>query len=156
MQGLVYVLLVGVIGGLVGWINQSYIKEQWHWYATERPFATANIWPYVLKPAAGQALKPKDTFRECATEQGKDYCPDDGRGSRRIVHDGIAADREGAAMPNEGPQHQVTIAKPFAVSKFELTFDEWDTCVNEGDCGQGASDLGWGRGRQPTINVHVE
>ena len=28
IQALVYVLLVGIITGLVGWINQSYVKEQ--------------------------------------------------------------------------------------------------------------------------------
>jgi formylglycine-generating enzyme required for sulfatase activity len=152
VQGLVYALLVGVIGGLVGWINQSYVKEQWHWYLTEQPFATANIQPYVLKPAVEAALKPKDTFRECATEQGKDYCP-----IMVVVPAGSftmgSPPTEKGRYANEGPQHQVTIAKPFAVSKFALTFEEWDTCVNEGDCGQGASDLGWGRGRQPTINV---
>ena len=54
---------------------------------------------------------------------------------------------------NEGPQHNVTIAKPFAVSKFELTFDEWDTCVAYGDCPSASSDSGWGRGQQPVINV---
>jgi len=53
----------------------------------------------------------------------------------------------------EEPQHTVTIAKPFSVSKYELTFDEWDTCVNYGDCPQGASDNGFGRGQQPVINV---
>ena len=26
-------------------------------------------------------------------------------------------------------QHPVTIGKPFAVSKFEVTFDEWAACV---------------------------
>ena len=29
VQAVIYVLLVGIIGGLVGWINQSYIKDQW-------------------------------------------------------------------------------------------------------------------------------
>jgi formylglycine-generating enzyme required for sulfatase activity len=53
----------------------------------------------------------------------------------------------------EGPQHIVTIAKPFAVSKFELTFDEWDTCAAYGDCAQDLSDSGWGRGQQPVIDV---
>jgi len=52
---------------------------------------------------------------------------------------------------DEGPHH-VTIAKPFAVSKFELTFAEWDTCVTYGECAQ-LSDAGWGRGRQPVIYV---
>jgi len=53
---------------------------------------------------------------------------------------------------DESPQHTVTIARPFAVSKFELTFDEWDACVANGSC-LPTSDNGWGRGKQPTINV---
>ena len=35
---------------------------------------------------------------------------------------------------DEGPQHLVTIAKPFAVGKYEVTFDEWDACVAGGGC----------------------
>ena len=35
---------------------------------------------------------------------------------------------------NEGPQHQVTIARPFAVSKFDVTFADWDACVSVGGC----------------------
>jgi formylglycine-generating enzyme required for sulfatase activity len=53
---------------------------------------------------------------------------------------------------NESPRHPVTIAKPFAVAKYELTFDEWDTCVTYGDCPR-AGDRGWGRGRMPVIYV---
>ena len=41
----------------------------------------------------------------------------------------------------------------FAVSKFELTFDEWDACVDYGDCPKVSADSGWGRGQQPVINV---
>ena len=50
---------------------------------------------------------------------------------------------------NEGPQHEVTIAKPFAVSKFEVTFEEWDACAAAAACPQAAD--GWGRGRMPVI-----
>ena len=54
----------------------------------------------------------------------------------------------------EGPQHMVTIARPFAVGRFEVTFDEWDACVADGGCnGYKPSDEGWGRGRRPVINV---
>ena len=35
---------------------------------------------------------------------------------------------------NEEPQHKVTIASPFAVGKFEVTFAEWDICVAAGGC----------------------
>ena len=39
-----------------------------------------------------------------------------------------------AADVDEGPQRKVTIAKPFAVGKFEVTFAEWDACVAAGGC----------------------
>ena len=54
----------------------------------------------------------------------------------------------------EGPQHTVTIARQFAVGRFEVTFDEWDACAADGGCnGYKPSDEGWGRGRRPVINV---
>ena len=53
---------------------------------------------------------------------------------------------------NEGPQHKVTIARPFAVSKFDVTFADWDACVSVGGCPQ-VSDSGYGRGTKPVINV---
>ena len=47
----------------------------------------------------------------------------------------------------------MTIAKPFAVSKFEVTFDEWDTCARYGGCRTDVSDFGFGRGQRPVIKV---
>ncbi|MEY4878731.1 MAG: hypothetical protein RJB62_199 [Pseudomonadota bacterium] len=53
------------------------------------------------------------------------------------------------------PEHPVTIAKPFAVGKFEVTFAEWDACVADGGCeGYAPDDQGWGRGNQPVIQVN--
>ena len=37
-QALVYVLLVGIIAGLIGLDQQSYLKEQLNWYWTMRPY----------------------------------------------------------------------------------------------------------------------
>ena len=55
---------------------------------------------------------------------------------------------------DEGPQHEVTIARPFAVGKFAVTFSEWDACTADGGCGRYTpEDRGWGRGSQPVINV---
>jgi formylglycine-generating enzyme required for sulfatase activity len=54
-------------------------------------------------------------------------------------------------VDNEGPQHKVTIAKPFAASKFEVTFEEWDACVAATACPR-VPDR-WGRGKMPAINV---
>jgi len=152
LQAAIYMLLVGVIAGLIGWINQAYITEQWRWWRTDQPFAAAHIWPYVLESAAEHALKPRDIFKECSAEQEKDYCPQMVVLPAGSFIMGSPATEPGH-QPSEQPQHLVTIAKPFAVSKFELTFDEWDTCVDYGDCPQGITDSGWGRGRQPVINV---
>ena len=52
---------------------------------------------------------------------------------------------------SERPRHEVTIARPFAVSKFEVTFAEWDACVAAAACPPVTDS--WGRGRQPVINV---
>ena len=53
-----------------------------------------------------------------------------------------------------GPVHPVTIAAAFAVSRYEVTFAEWDACVAEGGCNvYQPDDMGWGRGNRPVINV---
>lgn len=157
MQTLLSAFSLLVIIGLIGWINQSYLKEEWRWYTVVRPFLQAEIAPYLLDPAAEQSLKATDVFRECAPKaKDKDYCPD-----MIVVPAGSflmgSPQTEKDRSSNEGPQHTVMIAKQFAVSKFELTFDEWDTCVQYGDCPEGVSDggfgRGFGRGQQPVVNV---
>ena len=40
-----------------------------------------------------------------------------------------------------------------AVGRFEVTFAEWDACADAGDCRRRPRDSGWGRGRQPVIDV---
>jgi formylglycine-generating enzyme required for sulfatase activity len=52
-------------------------------------------------------------------------------------------------------QVRVTIARPFAVGKFAVTFDQWDACVAEGGCNRyRPADEGWGRGNRPVIRVN--
>jgi formylglycine-generating enzyme required for sulfatase activity len=53
----------------------------------------------------------------------------------------------------EGPQRTVTIASPFWVGRYEVTFAEWDDCVAAGGCSAKPDDAGWGRGTRPVINV---
>ena len=60
-----------------------------------------------------------------------------------------------AKLTFAAPQHTVTIARPFAAGKYEVTFDEWDGCVAGGGCARAADD-GWGRGRRPVIRVSYE
>jgi formylglycine-generating enzyme required for sulfatase activity len=67
---------------------------------------------------------------------------------------GAPASEQGAGAE---AQHRVTIATPFAVSKFEISFDEWDVCVAQGGCrGYRPDDEGWGRGASPVMNISWE
>jgi hypothetical protein len=127
-QALIYVLLVGIILGLIGLINRADIEEQVNWYWTMRPYMVAQVRPYVLSPDAERALKPGQAFRECAKD-----CPE-----MVVVPAGEfmmgSPPTEKGRMPDEGPQHRVTIARPFAVSKYDVTFNDWDACVSVGGC----------------------
>ena len=58
---------------------------------------------------------------------------------------------------DESPQHVVRIDYRFAVGVYEVTFAEWDACVNAGGCREYIpDDEGWGRGNRPVINVSWE
>ncbi len=141
----VCVLLTGIIAVLIGWINQAYIKDQWRWYAVTSPYQRTEVRPYVLTEERERALKPLDSFRECSRD-----CPE-----MIVVPAGafMMGSPKAAGGADEYPQHQVTFDHPFAVAKFELTFGEWDACAAFGDCDPHIDDSGWGRGRQPVINV---
>jgi formylglycine-generating enzyme required for sulfatase activity len=148
VQALNYVMMFGIIAGWLGWINQSYIAEQFRWFTVIRPYKL-QLQRYVLTAATEQAIKPGDVFRECASG-----CPEMIVVPAGSFTMGSSANEPGRSK-NEGPQHRVTIDKPFAVSKNELTFEDWDGCVANGDCDQ-ISDNGWGRNRQPVIAVTWE
>ena len=151
VQALVAAVALGeaviIFIGLLGWLNRGALEEQWRFYTKVRPYVTAQITPYVLSAAAERALKPGDSFRECAQD-----CPD-----MIVIPAGSftmgSPQSEAGRGPNEAPQHVVAIAKPFAVAKFELTFADWDACAAYGDCSPHVSDSGWGRGQYPVIDV---
>jgi formylglycine-generating enzyme required for sulfatase activity len=140
------VLLVGIITGLVGWINESYVKEQINWFWTMRPYMLAQMRPFVLTTQQEGALVSGASFRECAKD-----CPEMiviPAGEFMMGSPETEKDRNG----NEGPQHNVSFASAFAVSKFDVTFADWDACVSVGGCPE-VSDSGFGRGTKPAINL---
>lgn len=53
------------------------------------------------------------------------------------------------------PVHKVMITKPFAISKYEITFDDYDIFAQATQRPQ-PSDNRWGRGNRPVINVNFE
>ena len=48
---------------------------------------------------------------------------------------------------------KVVVDKPFAIGRYEITFDDWQRCVDAGGCKNQPADDGWGRGRLPVIHV---
>jgi formylglycine-generating enzyme required for sulfatase activity len=103
-------------------------------------------WKQDWLRAEETALKPINPFQECTDCPEMIIVP---TGNFRMGSPETEKDRSA----DEGPQHKVAIAKPFAVSKFELTFAQWDACVVHGNCVPHVSDGGWGRDQQPAINV---
>jgi formylglycine-generating enzyme required for sulfatase activity len=93
----------------------------------------------IETPRADTA-KAGDVFRDCAD------CPE-------VVVVPAGSFQMGSTTEYEGPVHAVKIDKPFAVGRYEVTFDEWDRCVEEGSCKHRPDDREWGRGNRPVINV---
>ena len=59
----------------------------------------------------------------------------------------------GSNADYESPVHRVSFARQFAIGRHEVTFDEWDRCVEDQGCEPQPDDRGWGRGDHPVINV---
>ena len=92
-------------------------------------------------------LKASDPFRDCAECPEMVVLP---AGSFRMG----SPSHEPRRHDDEGPVHRVTIAAPFAVGKYEVTFAEWDACEEAGGCDAYLpEDRGWGRDQRPVINV---
>ena len=101
----------------------------------------------AAKEAAARAARASRTqarfgtmFRDCAD------CPE-------VVWLPQGAFIMGEPSGASGPRHVVRISYILAVGRFEVTFAEWDACVAAGGCRRRPDDSGWGRGRQPVINV---
>ena len=61
-------------------------------------------------------------------------------------------DRE--SQSDERPRVEVSVPKPFAIGRTEVTFDQWEVCVRAGGCPQRQpDDAGFGRGFRPVIDV---
>jgi len=93
-----------------------------------------------------RCLKPGDSFKDCPE------CPEMVVVPPGSFTMGSAAGEQGRDA-DEGPQHNVSMARPFAVGKFEVMFAEWDACVATRACKHKPEDRGWGRGNRPVINI---
>ena len=105
---------------------------------------------YVSPPGrrfggAPPRVEPGEPFRDCEECPEMVWVPAGGFQ--------MGDERYGRSSPEQSER----IGRPFAVGRYEVTFDEWDACVEGGGCrGYRPSDQGWGRGRRPVTNVNWE
>ncbi|MEM6496140.1 MAG: formylglycine-generating enzyme family protein, partial [Pseudomonadota bacterium] len=109
--------------------------------------AKKSVTPAAAAPAATAGKKVKGTFRDCA------QCPE-----MTVVPAGgfkMGANNPAFEDRNQKPLHEVTFAKPFAVGRFEVTFDQWEACHKARGCARyNPKDEEWGRGKRPVIRVN--
>jgi formylglycine-generating enzyme required for sulfatase activity len=135
VQALVGVLVAVLVAGLLAWWKEPWLKER----------AYQLIYVHPLSGQAERGLMPGDPpFKECAD------CPE-----MIVVPAGnfTMGSLPTQSIKNESPPHEVAIARPIAIARFEVSFEEWDVCATYGDCNPSISASGWGRGRQPVINI---
>jgi len=100
----------------------------------------------ALQAVDDLTLRPGKIFRDCPD------CP-----SMVVVPAGSfwqgSDEQLSGVLKKETPRRMVTIAEPFAVGVFEVTFAQWDACVAAGGCSTQPTDNGWGRGDRPVIMV---
>ena len=90
------------------------------------------------------------TLGRFATFQPCDVCPE------AVALPGGSFDMGSTMKSNQGPVRRVTI-RPFAIGRYEVTFDEWQACQMDGPCGDRTpSDRNFGYGRRPVMNIDWE
>ena len=140
VQALVGTLAALLALGGVGWWQQDFLREQYLWRWKMGPAML------TAEQEKEKAANPGLEFAECLSS-----CP-----TMVVVPAGKfmmgSPENEEGHDYSEAPQHEATIAKPFAVGRTEVTFAEWDACVAAGACSK-AADEGEGRDDRPVINV---
>lgn len=97
----------------------------------------------VQTPAPAEAPPPSALpIRDCPT------CPE-----LSFVPGGTVMMGSTDGFAFETPVHEVTIPKAFFIGRREVTFDEWDACLNEGGCQYRPGDRGQGRGLRPASDL---
>ena len=97
-------------------------------------------------PELASAPAPGETFRDCPN------CPE-----MVVIPAGQfrMGDLNGDGHSSEKPVHEVRIAKPFAVGRYEVTFAEYDRYAQATGKNK-PNDMGLDRGNRPVMNVSWE
>jgi len=95
-----------------------------------------------LLAAKTMTPKPGTVFRDCPE------CPE-----LIVVPAGIFVMGSNKTRKTEKPAHRVNFKRPFAIGRYEVTFDQWLVCVAEKGCRHRPHDHNWGRKSRPVINI---
>jgi formylglycine-generating enzyme required for sulfatase activity len=110
--------------------------------------------------SSSASAQPGASFRDCATCPEMVVIPPGSFTMGSPAGEEFRRDHE--------REHKVTIAYKFAVSKTEVTWDQWEACVRDGACDGAAIDTAlrldregkpnpdfkdWGRGNRPVVGV---
>lgn len=129
---------------------QAYLAD----YTNGANAATARSRIAALSPTPEPQYRAGQTFRDALSGGGQ--------GPQMVVVPAGSftmgsPSGESGREDGEGPQHTVRIGSAFAVGKYEVTWAEWEACVEDGGCnGYTPNDQGWGKGARPVINVTWE
>jgi formylglycine-generating enzyme required for sulfatase activity len=138
-QVLIAILVIAVTAsvGYLAWANRSALEFQ-------ARLILDRVVPAALSATAERALKVGETLQECAS------CP-----AMTVIPTGsfLMGSPDGEGHETEQPRHEVAISRRIAVSKFLITFAQWDACMAHGGCAHRADDRGWGRGLIPVTDI---
>jgi formylglycine-generating enzyme required for sulfatase activity len=139
--------VIALIGlAYAGWSNRAYLKV--------RAEVLVERAQKLVKGDVEPTANAREPFQDCVHCPRMMVVP-----AGTFVMGGLKA--EGKSLDNARPLHPVSIAYPFAVSKFEITFDQWEACYQLGGCGKPEDhpggewppDYGWGRGNRPVVGI---
>ena len=118
----------------------------------KRPIALLSIFIGFM-PCGSQAETPLEVKHKSSLITGHIFrdCPD--CPEMIVVPSGLFIMGSNERRKAEWPAHQVNITAPFAVGRYEITFDQWYACLKENACTHKPDDHNWGMSSRPVINV---
>jgi formylglycine-generating enzyme required for sulfatase activity len=106
----------------------------------QAPPAAPAVAPPAPPPAPPASAR---TLRDCAD------CPE-----MALVPAGSFEMGSNEMFEFEKPVHPVTLKSAFYIGVHEVTFAQWDACVDRGGCQHRPNDRGAGRGPRPVTDIH--
>ncbi len=101
---------------------------------------SASLLVHLKQSTKKPGLSVGETFKDCTN------CPE------MVVIPAGNFQMGSTQSGDEEPVHRVTIAKSFAMGKYEVTWNDYQHCIDAGVCKSGG-DQGYGKGNRPVINV---